>query len=71
MKNKTSYSVHVQVHISHTTSPYASSFIQDLAHSYAKQRNAAKTVNVFDRDRQRTEIDRIRLHFLTNDNIEL
>jgi len=70
-KNKTSYTVHVRVHISHATSFCATSFIQDLAHSYAEQRNTAETVNVFDRDRQKTEIDKMRLHFLTNDNIEL
>jgi len=66
--------VHVQVHISHenfTTSPYAIPNIQDLAHSYIKQRNTVKKINVFDRDRQRTEIDKMQLHFLTNDNIKL
>jgi len=53
------------------TSPDATSNIQDLAHSYAKQRNTAETVNVFDRDRQKTKIDKMRLHFLNNDNIKL
>jgi len=51
--------------------PCATSIIQDLAHGYAKQRNIAKTVDVFDRNKQETEIDRMRLHFLTNDNIDL
>jgi len=52
------------------TSPCITSIIQDLAHDYAKQKNIAKTINVFDRDRHETEIDKMRLHFLTNDNVK-
>ena len=52
------------------TSPCITSIIQDFAHGYAKQRNIAKTINVFDKDRQKTEIDRMRSYFLTNDNVK-
>jgi len=39
--------VHVQVHITHTN--FTLPIIHDLAHSYTKQRNTVKQVNVFDR----------------------
>ena len=53
------------------TLPHATFIIQDSARSFTKQKSTVKKVDVLDRDEQRTERDRMQLHFLSNDNIKL